>query len=47
MFTYTYFISTLFLTHLAIPAQFLKAFGFDSVPNRFRTQKICFPHFKR
>ena len=38
-------ISTLFLTHLTIPSQFLQAYRFNAVAYRLWTEEIVFWHF--
>ena len=38
-------VSTLFLTHLTVPSEFLKTFRFDSIRDCFRCEEIVLTHF--
>lgn len=41
----TVFVSTLFLTHLAVPTQFLKSFRLHFIAQPFGCSNLSFTHF--
>ena len=38
------FVTTLLLTHLTVPTEFLETFGFDVIANPFRRSELGLPH---